>query len=277
MNLLQLSTNRALILILFCSFVATSNAQFYGKEAQELNKKKKSTVEKLDSIVGKNRRKVVYAYDAGGNRSAEMTYLWDGILNQWTKSVKSEYTYDASGKMISYIKYNWDAAMTQWSKGLKYDYAYNSNGIPVSKTWLSFDGKRWSNTNREEYIYDATGNFSSWHFDFYTNNHKWRYDQKENYDYDANGNIISGVYYRMPDEGNDFQEREKFTATYNASGNITSISTFNNWATGVFKKSDKFEFTYNANGDIATRSIYFAKDNEWTTPSLQEVYYYSAK
>jgi len=254
-----------------------SSAQFQAREAIELNAKKQPNKGTLDSIVNEHSRKSEFTYDANGNKTLEMSYEWDSELNQWKKAKlgKKEYTYNAGGKPVSYIEYEWDEALSQWKKFAKYDYAYNAAGNLVTKTLFYFIDKSWSLEDRDAYSYDTNGNITSWRQEFYQRG-EWLYDKRENYNYDANGNIVSGVFYSFDENSKELIEHEKFTATYNSNGNITSLLTYNNWIDGSFQKDYKYEYTYNANGNIASLLTYWPDNNEWTTPS-RAIYYYSGQ
>jgi len=68
-----------------------------------------------------------YRYDAHGNLTQKIIYVWDSGLNFWIGNQKENWTYDGQGNLIEHTNYR-SSGLDDWIQDEYNKYAYDENG-----------------------------------------------------------------------------------------------------------------------------------------------------
>jgi hypothetical protein len=176
--------------------------------------------------------RIVYTYDAKGNRSAEELYNGTEIFQ-----LKTLYKYYEDNKKASETRFTKDGKQLYIT-----NYTYKGENL-VKKETLGAD-------NLPEFTETYTYNSKNKILSHTTFDPKIKEEAREDYTYDKNGNMTQWVYNKT--------HEPQVTAqyTYDKYNNLTGIKVLNDQQKVLDEK--KFVFEYDNKGNWTKKTIYYA-------------------
>ena len=210
-------------------------------------------------------------YDANGNRTLVISYVWNTDSQSFVPDGKYEYAYDANGNLTLRVEYNWETVTESFVAFRKLEFTYDANGnrtLSILYNW---------NTNSQsfvpyfkgEYTYDANGNTTlDIYYHWNTDSQSFVPDWKLEYTYDANGNQTLYIYYRWDTDSQSFVPSSKTESTYDAN-NFKTNETSYIWyaALGVYKPTFKMDISIQSETDtnLVREGITYKYDTNFNT------------
>ncbi len=209
-----------------------------------------------------------FTYYPDGLQKTHTRIQWDSYVGAWLNQSKDSTNYD-NQKIVSI--YTWDGNLDEWIPSTKSEVFYNADGTTNSTfkySWL-FTQNSWVNLEKKEFFYDETGTLESMHQYFWDN--QWVYNIKEEYNFDSQGQLTENIIFQH--ENDEWVNYQKFTFTYDPNGYFDTYVayTWNN-EMNEWKNSIMFEYGYDSEGTLLT-SIFYIWDetlNEWVAFTKEE-------
>ena len=130
-------------------------------------------------------------YDANGNMTREIWYLWNTNNNQWAKFQKDEFVYDVNGNIAQNTHYNWNSDSSLWHNQYDVLFTYDAN-LNLTEKSTTFYKPFQENTiarKKVEYTYYPDGKLSQLiNYFMHDGTSEWIGDTKEESVYDPDGN-----------------------------------------------------------------------------------------
>lgn len=208
-----------------------------------------------DSIV--NASLSLYEYNAAKQLLSHQIQDWK-YNTTWSNYYRFEYTYDNSGNLTGYTENTWAGG---WEIVLSKVYTYDSMDSLKTVVTQIASGTELVNNQRETYTRNAQGKTTSVLFEEFANT-AWRLSVKTDYTYQTDGKISTRIESQSYD-GVNLVELLKYTYTFDAAGNLTSI-----------KEAEKHDnlwvdyfvtnHTYDAKKNLVQTLREKKKDADWT-------------
>jgi hypothetical protein len=148
-----------------------------------------------EAWVERLREKTETEFDNSGNRTAAITFWFDGENHVWIESAKTEYRYNTTGKMTSLYIYEWKNG--HWVENVKYEYEYDEHGNRTLSIQLNWEQhyQRWVGA-KYIYQYDGDGNMTlNMGFSWDDVNETWVESVKHEYEFDPGRNETIFTFY----------------------------------------------------------------------------------
>lgn len=212
--------------------------------------------------------KWIYEYDASGNRSKRIDFVYNLISAVWEFDHKQETTYDSNGNR-SDESYDWDKTEEKWIGTYKSENNYDENGNNTSSTSYDWNNDQWVESFKREFHYDGSNRLTE------ENNYQWKNSSWIDtywYEYFYNELNLRTSYIRYKWDANleNFTFLYKHEYSYDENGNNTLYRVFS-WdeQSSLWLDESKEEYEYDAEGNKigSTRFTWDQSIEEWTNYS----------
>jgi len=130
-----------------------------------------------------------YTYDGAGNQLTMLNKYWDGMA--WSDNSLSTWTYDAAGHMLTYLDQMWDGM--DWMNNFLQTQTFDGNGNWLTALEQGWNGEAWMNYFRATFSYDENNNRILAVFEECYDGMTWSNSGKNEWTYDATGNMLTFI------------------------------------------------------------------------------------
>ena len=256
---------KKLLLVIALMFSVTGFSQKTEKESFQNQKTAKERLLECKTQILKNRDDLQgKALPAKGYTSMPkgIKQCLDSIVAP--EHFKRSFAYDSRGNLTLNALCYWDSENNDWRVNEKEEWAYDANGNWVM--WAYYCRKHehiLQGTYKWEATYDTNGRETvCTEYNWDEENNDWKGHRNKERIYDANGNETLIVYI-WDNENNDWREYYKVEVMYDDNENPTMIIAYtwdsenNDWA-----GSEKIEYMYDA-GEIILALLSLWENNAW--------------
>jgi hypothetical protein len=160
-----------------------------------------------NSGIWNNFSKEDYTYDANGNMTSSLRYIWNGI--GWDNSMKMTWAYNSANNLISRAEYY--GSGSAWTGSYQYLSTYNSAQDKTQELHQIWQNNAWQDWDKTVYTYDSNHNNLTETSSTYTNS-AWVNSNKYMYAYNS-ANAITG-YTAQTWSGSAWKNSERATVNY---------------------------------------------------------------
>lgn len=218
------------------------------------------TIYTLDSIntVGFNRNE--FYYDQLDRHILTLNHQFLGTQGSYVLSDGISYVFNSNDYLIeqefSSVQNN------LFSPVVKTLLNYDAQGLVSSITnlWFDLPTSTYWNSNKTDYIRNASGDVVTELFFNYQNN-SWSLSGQNSYSYTAN-NPVELVFQTTMDNGMTFNNAARQTYIYNAN-NFPTEQAFYSWSNGAWEASSKSTYAYDAANNITQILGYNMNNSNW--------------
>ena len=162
-------------------------------------------------------KKDEYTYDSNENQTSITRYYGNIINDVWLRGEhKCEREYDANGNITKEVLFIWKN--NTWINGYRseYEYVYDSNGYKTKEFSYKWEKNTWKNSCIVEYKYNTEKNTENI-IRYYRKHHTWKISDKQDFIYN-NGELTLWCWYTWYKK--NWFEYEKKEWNYDANGNL---------------------------------------------------------
>jgi PKD repeat protein len=212
--------------------------------------------------------KTEYFYDERNNPTLSLGYYWDNYNFLWIESNKTETFFDENSRDTLSIFYSFTDGI--WFNSSRQIMNYDLQGNEILYEWYIWNGIGWDPGEKETYSYNAENRpiqyiyYGGWNY----NLSSWISTDREDYIYDLTGNVIEIDYFYWDTNVGGWNPDYKDEHTYDLSANEGDIAMPNWWNAEVYEKfhntskvTKAYEFLFN--GEMGS----------WDTTEITTLYY----
>lgn len=177
--------------------------------------------------IWQNFERVVITYNNLGKDSIRMYEKWPNGANTWNPASKILYSYDAAGNKVADMSAIWNTTYQQYVNGYYNIYTYtgqNQVSSETNKYWNSVNNT-WRNQYYHEFKYNTQGLLdSAAHAGWDTIQQNWLKPSIYYYTYNADLWLIQESDFSWNTAANSYKEFRRLYYTYNGNGYCTNMS-----------------------------------------------------
>ncbi len=211
-------------------------------------------------------------YDNNSKLISKTTLKWDNVLDPPINLYKDDYTNNMIGQKTENLSYIWDANTSLWDISVKNMYAYSSTGKLVEYIRSAWQGTNiWKNDIKNSYLFDANDYLvQDYTFQWKSINYVWQWDSVYRTDFVNNASGDAEVirhYFHHP----TYWELVTIDSVSYMSGKKHSFRRFVN--PGTWVKETEIIYTYDANGFLVSEEKEFWQVGAYQTSIKNKINY----